>query len=117
MPKQPAVIVTLVRLAAAKVFVPLALLVFIKTTNVKIIASNATVANRSSMPKQHAVIVTKVNSEVVMALVRHAQLVIFKIPKVNKNAVILATRLEKYPTTRVRGVNCHRGVPAKKANI
>ena len=117
MSKQPAVVVTLVRLAAAKVFVPLARRVSIKTTKVKKNVLNATVANRSSMSKPPVVIVTKVNSEVVMALVRHAPLVIFKIPKVNKNAVILATRLEKYPTTRVQGVNCHRGVPAKWANI
>ena len=69
------------------------------------------------MLKPPVVIVTKVNLDVVMALVRHAQLVIFKIPKVNKNAVILATRLEKYPTAKAPGVNCHRGVLAKWANI
>ena len=69
------------------------------------------------MPKQPAVLVTLVSLAAAKVFVPLAQLVIFKIPKVNKNAVILATRLEKYPTTRVRGVNCHRGVPAKKANI
>ena len=112
-----AILAMLEHSAKPKVFVQHAQLGFIKTTKVNKNASAATVANRSSMLKPPVVIVTKVNSEVVMALVRHAQLVIFKIPKVNKNAGILATRLEKYPTTRVRGVNCHRGVPAKWANI
>ena len=49
--------------------------------------------------------------------VQHAQLVIFKIPKVKRSAVTLVPRLEKYPTTKAPGVNCHRGVPAKWANI
>ena len=49
--------------------------------------------------------------------VQHAQLVIFKIPKVKRSAVTLVPRQEKYPTIKARGVNCHRGVPAKWANI
>ena len=49
--------------------------------------------------------------------VQHVQLGSFKIPKVKKNAVAFVLRLEKYPTMKARGVNCHRGVPAKWANI
>ena len=49
--------------------------------------------------------------------VQHAQLVIFKIPKVKRCAEIRVSPLEKYPTTKAPGVNCHRGVPAKWANI
>ena len=49
--------------------------------------------------------------------VQHAQLGFIKIPKVKKNAVALVPRPEKYPTMKARGVNCHRGVPAKWVNI
>ena len=58
MPKQHAVIVTLVRLAAAKVFVQLARMVFIETAYLNQNALNAHWENRTSMPKQHAVVVT-----------------------------------------------------------
>ena len=74
-------------------------------------------ANHSSMLKPPVVNVTKVNLAVTMALVQHAQLVIFKIPKVKRNAEIRVSTLEKYPTAKAPGVNCHRGVPAKWANI
>jgi hypothetical protein len=46
-----------------------------------------------------------------------ARLVFIKIPKVKPNAVTFAPRLKKYPTKNVLGVNCHRGVLAKWANI
>jgi len=104
-------------LAKRKVFVQHVQLDFIKTTKVKKNVSNATVENHTSMPKQPAVIVTKVNLAVTMALVQHVRLASFKIPKVKRNAVTLVPRLEKYPTMKARGVNCHRGVPAKQANI
>jgi hypothetical protein len=104
-------------LAKPKVFVQHVQLGFIKPTKVKITASNATVANRSSMIKPPVVIVTKVNLAVTMALVQHVRLGSFKIPKVQRNAVTFVPRLEKYPTTNVPGVNCHPGVPAKWANI
>jgi len=116
MPKQHAVIVMLEHLAKPRVSVQHARLVFIKTTKVKITASNATGANRLSMLKPPAVIVTKVNMAVTMALVQHAQLVIFKIPKVQQSAEICVSPLEKYPTTKALGVNCHCGVPAKWGN-
>ena len=74
-------------------------------------------ANHSSMLKPPVVIVTKVNLAVTTALVQHAQLVIFKIPKVQRSAEVRVSPLEKYPTTKAPGVNCHRGVPAKWANI
>jgi hypothetical protein len=69
------------------------------------------------MLKPPVVIVTKVNMAVTMALVRHARLDFIKIPKGKRNAVKFVPRLEKYPTTKAPGVNCHRGVPAKWANI
>jgi hypothetical protein len=59
MPKQHAVLVTLVRLAAAKVIAKIARVVFIKTTYVKQNALNVHRENRTSMPKQHAVLVSK----------------------------------------------------------
>jgi hypothetical protein len=40
-----------------------------------------------------------------------------KIPKVKRSAVTFVLRLEKYPTIKARGVNCHRGVPANQVNI
>jgi len=52
-----------------------------------------------------------------MAFVWHAQLGSTKIPKVKQNAVTVAPRLAKYPTKNGPGANCHRGVPAKWANI
>ena len=112
-----AILAMLENLAKPRVSVQNARKVFIKTTKVKKNASDATVANRSSMLKPPVVIVTKVNLAVTMALVQHAQLVIFKIPKVKRSAEIRVSPLEKYPTTKAPGVNCHRGVPAKWVNI
>jgi hypothetical protein len=111
------ILAMLEHLAKPKVFVQHVQLGFIKPTKVKITASNATVANRSSMIKPPAVIVTKVNMAAAMALVLPAQLVIFKIPKVKQSAEKIVSPLEKYPTTKAPDVNCHRGVPAKWANI
>ena len=111
------ILAMLEHLAKRRVFVQHAPLGFTKTTKVKITASNATEANHSSMLKPPVVIVTQVNMAVTMALVPHAQLVIFKIPKGEQSEVALVPRLEKYPTTKAPGVNCHRGVPAKWANI
>jgi hypothetical protein len=99
-------------LAAAKAFVPLALLVFIKSTKAKHTASNVHWENRTSMSKQHAVIVTRVNLVVAMAFVQHARLGSFKIPKVKNTAATLVPHRAKNPTTKAPGVNCHRGVPA-----
>ena len=49
--------------------------------------------------------------------VQNARLVFIKIPKGKRSAVTLVPRLEKYRTTKAPVVNCHRGVPAKWANI
>ena len=51
------------------------------------------------------------------AVAKHARMGSIKIPKVKRNAVNFVPRLEKYPTTKAPVVNCHRGVPAKWANI
>ena len=69
----------------------------------------------------------KVPLNVILAMLEHlakpkvfakiARLVFIKIPKVKPNAVTFAPHLKKYPTKNVPGVNCHRGVPAKWANI
>ena len=115
--KQLVLIATRERLAVVVVIVWRAPVVFTKTTKVKITASNATGANRLSMLKPPAVIVTKVNMAAAMALVLPAQLVIFKIPKVKRSAEKIVSPLEKYQTTKAPDVNCHRGVPAKWANI
>ena len=116
-PKQLAVLVALVDLAAAKVFVQLARMVFIKTTKAKQNASNAHWVNRTSIPKQHAVIVTLVRLAAVTVIVQLARLDSIKIPKEKKSAGIPVTCWKKYPTKKAPGVNCHRGVPAKWANI
>ena len=117
MPKQPAAIATLVGLAAAKEIVQPARLAFIKSTKAKQNASNATWEKHTSMLKPSAVVVTLEHLAAAKVIVKHAQPVITKIPKVNKNAVIPATRQKKYPTTKAPAANCHRGVPAKWANI
>jgi len=46
-----------------------------------------------------------------MAFAKIARLGSIKIPKVKRSAVFVL--FEKYPTKKVQGVNCHRGVPAK----
>ena len=51
------------------------------------------------------------------AFAKHARLGSTKIPKVKRSAVTNVPRPGKYPTTKAPGVNCHRGVPAKWANI
>ena len=51
------------------------------------------------------------------AFAKHARLDSIKIPKEKQSAVKTVTRQKKYPTLTVPGVNCHRGVPAKWANI
>jgi hypothetical protein len=107
----------LAHLAKRKVFVQHARMVFIKRTKAKQTVSNAQWENCTSMPKQHVVVVTLVRLVAGMAFVRHARLGSIKIPKVNRNAMTFVPRLEKYPTMKARGVNCHRGVLAKWANI
>ena len=49
--------------------------------------------------------------------VQNARRVSTKTPKAKQNAVKSVSPLEKYPTTKAPDVNCHRGVPAKWANI
>ena len=100
-----------------KVSVQHAQMVFTKTTKVKQNASNATLANHTLMPKQHAVVVTLVRLVAEMALAKIARLGSFKIPNVKQSAVFPVTWQNKYPTKKVPGVNCHRGVPAKWVNI
>jgi hypothetical protein len=51
------------------------------------------------------------------AFAKIARLGSIKIPKVKRSAVTFVLRLEKYPTIKARGVNCHRGVPANQVNI
>ena len=69
------------------------------------------------MPKQHAVLVTLVRLKAAKVFVKLVRPGSIKIPKVKKSAVILAPHQQKYPTAKVPGANCHRGVPAKWANI
>jgi hypothetical protein len=107
------VLVTLVRLVAAKVIAKIARVVFIKTTYVKQNALNVHRENRTSIPKQHAVLVTLVCLVAEMALAKIARLGSTKIPKVKRNAVAFVPRPGKYPTMKVQGVNCHPGVLAK----
>ena len=71
----------------------------------------------TSMPKQHAVLVTLVRLKAAKVFVKLVRPGSIKIPKVKKSAVILAPHQQKYPTAKVPGANCHRGVPAKWANI
>ena len=82
MPKQHAVLVTLVRLKAAKVFAKLVRVVFIKTTYVKQNALNVHRENRTSMPKQHAVLVTLVRLKAAKVFVKLVRPGSIKIPKV-----------------------------------
>ena len=113
-------IVTLAMLedmAKPKVSVHHARLAFIKTTKVKMSASNAHWENFTSMPKQNAVVVTLVRLAAAKVFAKHARMGSIKIPKVKRNAVKFVPRLEKYPTTKAPVVNCHRGVPVKPANI
>jgi hypothetical protein len=65
----------------------------------------------------NAMLVTLVRLAATKVFAEHVRLGSIKIPKVKRNAVLLASRLEKYPTTTVPGVNIHHGVPAKWANI
>jgi hypothetical protein len=105
-------------LVKPKVFVQLAQMDFIKSPKVKAGVFNVGWGNRTSMPKQRALVVTLVRLVITATVIaKHARLDSIKIPKVKRNAVTLVPRLEKYPTMKARGVNCHRGVPAKQANI
>ena len=107
----------LAHMAKPKVFVQHARMVFIKRTKAKQTVSNAQWENCTSMPKQHAVVVTLVRLVAGMAFAKIARLGSIKIPKVEQNAVSVVPRLAKYPTKNEPGANCHRGVPAKWANI
>ena len=60
---------------------------------------------------------TLVHLVVGKAFAKHAPLGFIKIPKVNKNAVTLVPRLEKYPTKNKPGADCHRGALANHKNI
>ena len=104
-------------LGKPKVSVTTAQLDFIKMTRVKTNASNAHRENRTLTPKQHAVVVALVRLAATWESAKHARLDSIKIPKEKQSAVKPATRQKKYPTLTVPGVNCHRGAPAKWANI
>ena len=105
-------------LAKPKVFAKIARLVFIKIPKATQNASNATLGNRTSIKKQPVVIATKVHLVVAVVIVRSAHLGLTKTAKEKQHAILLLlAHPEKYPTTNVPGVNCHRGVPAKWANI
>ena len=104
-------------LAKPKVFDQHARLVFFKTTKAKRNASNAHWEKHTSTPKQHAVVVTLERLAAGTVFAKRVRLGSIKIPKVKKNAVAFVPRLEKCPTMRARGVNCHHGVPAKWGNI
>ena len=65
----------------------------------------------------NAMLVKLVRLAATKVFAKHARLGSIKIPKDKRNAVLLASWLEKYPTTTVPGVNIHHGVPAKWANI
>ena len=110
-------LVTLVRLAAAKVFAKLARVVFIKTTYAKQTALNVHRENRTSIPKQHAVLVTLVRLAAAKVFAKLARLDSIKIPKDKQSALIPVTCWKKYPTKKAPGVNYHRGVSVKWANI
>ena len=112
-----AMIVMLEHLAKRKVFVQNARMDFIKTTKEEQNVLNVHWENCTSMPKQHAVVVTLVRLVAGMAFATVARLGSIKIPNVKQSAVFPVTWQKKYPTKRVPGVNCHRGVPAKWANI
>ena len=104
-------------LAKPKVFVQHARLVFFKTTKAKMNASNAHWEKHTSTPKQDAVDVTLERLAAGTVFAKRVRLGSIKIPKAKKNAVAFVPRLEKCPTMRARGVNCHHGVPAKWGNI
>jgi hypothetical protein len=104
-------------LVKPKVFVQLAQMDFIKSPKVKAGVFNVGWGNRTSMPKQRALVVTLVRLATSKAIVKHARLDSFKIPKVKQSAVIPVLHREKYLTMKARGVNCHPGVPANQVNI
>ena len=104
-------------LAKPWVFVRNARMVFIKSTKVKKNVLNVRWGKCTAMLKPSAVVVTLVGLAALMVFVQNARLVFIKIPKGKRSALTLVPRLEKNPTTKARGVNCHRGVPAKWANI
>jgi hypothetical protein len=59
--------------------------------------------------------VTRVNSAFVVVIVRYVHWGLTRTAKVKPRAILLLlAHPEKYPTTNVPGVNCHRGVPAKE---
>jgi len=84
-------LVMLEDLAKPKAFVRHARLAFIKTTKVKMRASNVHWESLTSMPKQNVVVVTLVHLAAGMAFARHAQLGFIKIPKARRHAVIPVT--------------------------
>ena len=111
------IFVILGSLAKPKVSVQHAQTDFIRSPKVKSNVFNVNWENRTSMPKQHALVVTLVGLATSKAIAKIARLDSIKILKQKNCAAILATRLEKYPTKKVPGVNCHRGVPATWVNI
>ena len=104
-------------LAEPKVFVQNARKVSIKTPKVQQNVLNVRWESCTSIPKQRAVVVTLVRLAKPKVFVQNARRVSTKTPKAKQSAVTPATRQKKHPTLTVPGVNCHRGVPAKWANI
>ena len=86
--------------------------------NVPLHASNVNWVKQQRLKGQLTVMLaTLVRLAKPKVFARHARLGSIKIPKVKQHAVIPVTCQKKSPTKRVPGVNCHRGVLAKKANI
>ena len=118
-PKQLAMLVALVDLAAAKVFVQHAHWVMPekKTTMMQLNVNNVNWVKQQRLK-------VPLNARIVMlehlakrkVFVRNARRVSTKTPKAKQNAVKSVSPLEKYPTTNAPDVNCRRGVPAKWGN-
>jgi len=112
------ILAMLEHLAKRKVFVQHARMVFIKATKAKQNALNAHWENHTSMTKQCVVLATKVHLVVAVVIVRSTHLDLTKTAKEQQHAILLFhAHLKKYPMTNAPDVNCHRGVPAKWANI
>jgi len=119
-PKQLAMLVALVDLAAAKVFVQHAHWVMPEkeTTMMRLNVNNVNWVKQQRLKVPlNAMIVMLEHLAKRKVFVRNARRVSTKTPKAKQNAVKRVSPLEKYPTTNAPDVNCHRGVPAKWVNI
>ena len=89
----------------------------VKQTNHIVLSARRKKKHQQLVPVLVRIVMWANSIQMLVTIVRRAPPANTKTVKVKRRAVKFVPRLEKNPTVKAPGVNCHRGVPAKWANI